>query len=54
MPIFEDVERDEYLRNSGWKVLRFPNHKVLSARNEVIRKKYDLKNIRKRHIMNTE
>jgi len=37
MPVIEDVERDEYLRNNGWKILRFPNHRVLSNRHEVVR-----------------
>ena len=36
MPVLEDVERDEFLRQEGWKVLRFPNHKVLSQADVVV------------------
>ena len=34
--MLEDVERDEFLRQEGWKVLRFPNHKVLSQADMVV------------------
>jgi len=37
IPVIEDVERDEYLRNNGWKILRFPNHRVLSNRHDVVK-----------------
>ncbi len=30
MPVLEDIERDQFLRKEGWKILRFPNHQVLS------------------------
>ena len=36
MPVLEDVERDDFLEKEGWKVLRFPNHKILSQTNVVI------------------
>jgi len=36
MPVLEDVERDEFLRQEGWRVLRFPNHKVLSQTDMVV------------------
>ena len=36
LPVLEDVERDNFLEKEGWKVLRFPNHKVLSQTNMVI------------------
>jgi very-short-patch-repair endonuclease len=36
LPVLEDVERDEFLKKEGWKVLRFPNHKILSQTNIVI------------------
>jgi superfamily I DNA and/or RNA helicase len=36
LPVLEDVERDEFLKKEGWKVLRFPNHIVLSQTNVVI------------------
>ena len=30
MPVLEDVERDEFLKNENWEILRFPNYMVLS------------------------
>jgi len=36
IPVLEDIERDEFLKNEGWQVLRFPNHKVLTKTNIVI------------------
>jgi len=36
MPVLEDVERDDFLEKEGWKVFRYPNHKVLSQTNAVI------------------
>ena len=36
LPVIEDVERDEYLKNEGWIILRFPNHEILSQTDEVI------------------
>ncbi|HQJ74811.1 MAG TPA: AAA domain-containing protein [Bacteroidota bacterium] len=30
MPVLEDVERDEFLKNENWEVLRFSNYMVLS------------------------
>jgi very-short-patch-repair endonuclease len=36
MPVLEDVERDEFLKKEGWKVLRFPNFMVLSEMSKII------------------
>lgn len=36
LPVLEDVERDNFLEKEGWKVLRFPNHKVLSQTDMVL------------------
>lgn len=36
MPVLEDVERDEFLKKEGWKILRFPNHRVLSEMPKII------------------
>ena len=36
LPVLEDVERDIFLEKEGWKVLRFPNHKVLSQTDMVL------------------
>ena len=37
MPVLEDIERDKFLREKeGWKILRFPNHRVLSEMPKVI------------------
>lgn len=30
IPVLEDIERDEFLKNDGWEILRLPNYKVLS------------------------
>mgnify|MGYP000843881585 CR=1 FL=1 len=35
-PVIEDVERDDFMTREGWKVLRFPNHRVLSQTEAVI------------------
>lgn len=43
LPVLEDVERDGFLQKEGWKVLRFPNHKILSQTNVVL--EYILRNI---------
>lgn len=37
LPVLEDVERDNFLEKEGWKVLRFPNHKVLSQNDMVLK-----------------
>lgn len=37
MPVLEDIERDKFLREKeGWKILRFPNHRVLSEIPKVV------------------
>ncbi|MBA7505655.1 hypothetical protein ES706_04331 [subsurface metagenome] len=36
LPVLEDVERDNFLEKQGWKVLRFPNHKVFSQTDMVV------------------
>lgn len=36
MPVLEDVERDEFLKNENWEILRFPNYMVLSKMPKVI------------------
>jgi len=36
LPILEDVERDDFLKKEGWKVLRFPNHRILAQTNIVV------------------
>ncbi len=37
MPVLEDIERDTFLREKeGWKILRFPNYKVLSEMPKII------------------
>ena len=36
LPVLEDVERDDFLEKEGWKVLRFPNHKILSQTDMVL------------------
>jgi len=36
MPVLEDVERDEFLKNENWEILRFPNYMVLSEMPKVI------------------
>jgi very-short-patch-repair endonuclease len=38
LPVIEDVERDIFLEKEDWKVLRFPNHKILYQTNVVIEK----------------
>jgi len=37
MPIIDDVERDAFMEKEGWEVLRFPNHRIISQTDEVIR-----------------
>jgi len=37
LPVLEDVERDDFLNNEGWQVLRFPNHRILSDVEGVIK-----------------
>ena len=38
LPVIEDVERDEYLKDKeGWEVLRFPNHQVITKSTFVIK-----------------
>jgi len=36
LPVIEDIERDEYLKNEGWEVLRFPNHQIITKSDFVI------------------
>jgi superfamily I DNA and/or RNA helicase len=37
MPVLEDIERDKFLREKeGWRILRFPNYRVLSEMPKVI------------------
>ena len=36
LPVLEDVERDDFLEKEGWKVLRFPNHKILAQTDMVL------------------
>ena len=36
LPVIEDVERDEYLRKEGWKVIRFPNYRILLEPDDVV------------------
>jgi len=37
MPVLEDIERDKFLsEKEGWKILRFPNHRVLSEMPKVV------------------
>jgi len=38
IPVLEDVERDEFLKKEGWKILRFPNYMILSEMSKVIDK----------------
>lgn len=38
MPVLGDIERDKFLREKeGWKILRFPNYKVLSEMPNIIK-----------------
>lgn len=37
MPVLEDIERDNFLREKeGWKIIRFPNYRILSEMPSVI------------------
>ncbi len=37
MPVLEDIERDKFLKEKeGWRIMRFPNHRVLSEMPKVI------------------
>ncbi|MFC1670112.1 AAA domain-containing protein, partial [Spirochaetota bacterium] len=36
LPALEDIERDDFLENEGWDVMRFANHKILSQPEVVI------------------
>lgn len=36
LPILEDVERDSFLQNNRWRVLRFPNHQIFSSPIKVV------------------
>lgn len=37
MPVLEDIERDKFLKEKeGWRILRFPNHRILSEMPKVI------------------
>jgi superfamily I DNA and/or RNA helicase len=38
MPVLEDIERDHFLKNNGWKVLRFKNYDIREEPTEVIKK----------------
>lgn len=50
IPVIEDVERDYFLKNEGWEVIRFPNHKILSkpdkVKSEILEKLKNYKNIK--------
>jgi len=37
MPVLEDIERDYYLKNHGWKVMRFQNQDIMEKTEEVIK-----------------
>ncbi len=37
MPVLEDIERDYYLKNHGWKVMRFQNQDIMERTEEVIK-----------------
>ncbi len=37
MPVLEDIERDYFLKNHGWKVLRFKNYHIMENSEEVIK-----------------
>ena len=41
LPVIEDVERDEYLRREGWRVLRFPNNRIIMKPRAVVKKIVD-------------
>jgi very-short-patch-repair endonuclease len=42
LPVIEDIERDEYLKNKeGWEILRFPNHQIIGKSDFVIKKILD-------------
>jgi len=36
LPVIEDVDRDEYLRKEKWKVMRFPNYRILLEPDDVV------------------
>jgi len=36
LPVIEDVERDQFLRNEGWEVMRFPNYRILLEPDDVV------------------
>jgi len=36
LPVIEDVERDEFLRNEEWAVMRFPNYRILLEPDDVV------------------
>jgi very-short-patch-repair endonuclease len=38
MPVLEDIDRDYFLENHGWKILRFPNFDIRENTTEVINK----------------
>lgn len=38
LPVIEDVERDQFLRNEGWEVVRFPNYQILLDPDDVVQK----------------
>ena len=38
MPVLEDIERDYFLKNHGWKILRFPNFDIRENTTEIINK----------------
>jgi very-short-patch-repair endonuclease len=38
MPVLEDIERDYFLKNHSWKILRFPNFDIRENTTEVINK----------------
>ena len=42
IPVFADIQRDRYMREHEWKVLRFKNYQIVSAVDKVVRKIEDV------------
>ncbi len=42
LPVIEDVERDKYLMDEGWQILRLPNHHVITRQKYVKDKIMDM------------
>jgi len=36
LPVATDVRRDQYLSGKGWRVLRFPNYRILAETSEIV------------------